>query len=102
MTARLSSGGKRRSEREWRSLLARFAGSGLSVEAFCDAEATSTASFYRWRALLGHAITVANSADTTRPAFVDLGVLDSTGRPSGRLELKLDLGSGMILHLVRD
>ncbi len=32
-------------------------------------------------------------------AFVDLGVLGSGG--GARLELKLDLGGGLVLHLVR-
>ncbi len=42
----------RRSQSEWRSLLARFSCSGMGVEAFCRREAISAASFYRWRSLL--------------------------------------------------
>jgi len=41
-----------RSEHEWRSLLSRFAPSGLGVKAFCRREAISAASFYRWQGLL--------------------------------------------------
>lgn len=44
--------GSRRSRREWRSLLAKFDGSGLSVEAFCGRKGISAASLYRWRGLL--------------------------------------------------
>ena len=62
----------RRSQSEWRSLLARFDGSGMGVAAFCRREAISAASFYRWRGLL---------------------------RP--RLDLKVELGEGLVLHLVR-
>jgi hypothetical protein len=42
----------KRSEGEWGALLSGFARSGLSVEAFCQREAISVASFYRWRGLL--------------------------------------------------
>ena len=62
----------------WRAMLVRFSGSGLTIKAFCRREAVSTASFYRWRTLLGAQAT----AVQTRPArsvtdtFVDLGPLD--------------------------
>lgn len=92
----------RRSRNEWRSLLAKFGGSGLGVDAFCRREAISAASFYRWRTLLsdegddskgGHVATV--------PAFVDLGTLNAASTVRPRLDLRLDLGDGLILHLVR-
>jgi hypothetical protein len=91
----------RRSEAEWRSLASRFEASGLGVRAFCRREAVSAASFYRWQRLLS------DERDShvdrgTVPAFVDLGVLNSTvpaARP--RIDLTLDLGDGLILHLVR-
>ena len=101
MTAKQSRSEKRRSEGEWRSLLARFPDSGMSVEAFCRRESISDASFYRWRARVGDAVTVRKSADLGRPAFVDLGVLSSAASALPRMELKLDLGGGVILHLVR-
>ena len=37
---------------QWRALLWRFSASGLGVAVFCDREAVSTASFYRWRGLI--------------------------------------------------
>lgn len=92
--------GSRRSRQEWRSLLAKFDGSGLGVEAFCRREGVSAASLYRWRSLLsavgddGETEVVSNTA-----AFVDLGALSSAGAP--RIDLKLDLGDGLVLHLVR-
>ena len=98
--ARRASGGNRRSEGEWRALLARFAESGMGVEPFCRSESISGASFYRWRTRMGSAITAERSAKIARAAFVDLGVVGS-GPSSSRMDLKLDLGAGVILHLVR-
>ena len=91
----------------WRALLARFAGSGLTVTAFCRREAIGTASFYRWRALFGTASTVvvqslvAQASPRARADFVDLGPLVTTEAAPARFELRLDLGGGLMLHLVR-
>lgn len=90
-----------RSRGEWRTLLSRFERSGLAVTAFCRREGISAASFYRWRTLLrdsvdGSDVVVRDAA----PAFVDLGALKSPS-PRARLDLKLDLGDGLVLHLVR-
>lgn len=93
---------QRRGASEWSEVLSRFAASGLSVAAFCEQEGVSTASFYRWRGLLGGAIE-RNSVDAgaPMPAFVDLGALGSPGPAGGRLEIRLDLGGGLVLSLVR-
>lgn len=99
MSGAMKGKGSRRSRHEWRSLLAKFDGGDMGVEAFCRREAISAASLYRWRNLLG------NGAETAvidrAPAFVDLGSLSTAGVSALRLELKLDLGHGLILHLVR-
>lgn len=93
--------GLRRSRQEWRSLLAKFDGSGLGVEAFCRREAISAASLYRWRGLLSAVGDDGETAVSSRtPGFVDLGSLRSTA-PAPRIDLKLDLGDGLVLHLVR-
>lgn len=57
-------------------------------------------SFQRWKALAAPAGAAAQ-AQTPVPqaAFVDLGVLASGA--ASRLELKLDLGGSLVLHLVR-
>lgn len=98
---------QRLSASAWRVMLARFAGSGLTVQRFCQREAVSTASFYRWRSMLEATIPaeappqkvpVAATASPT-PEFVDLGTLQPTA--SSRFELRLDLGGGLLLHLVR-
>jgi transposase-like protein len=92
--------GTRRSRQEWRSLLARFDDSGLGVDAFCRREGISAASLYRWRALLGAAGDEGKAEVVSKAAtFVDLGALSSAG--AARIELKLDLGDGLVLHLVR-
>lgn len=102
MTASMKGKGHRRSRSEWRALLAKVGDSGLGVEAFCRREGISAASFYRWRSMLSDAVdrgevVVRDSA----PAFVDLGALNSASSPGRRLDLKLELGDGLVLHLVR-
>lgn len=95
----------RRGREGWRALLAGFEGSGLSAEVFCRREGISSASFYRWRSILGNgggqgrAVVVRNSA----PAFVDAGLVQlPRSQPLSRqLDLRLDLGEGLVLHLVR-
>ncbi len=95
----------RRNEVQWRALLSRFSASGLSVAAFCDREGVSTASFYRWRGLIEQ-LDGGNVVATPPPsAFVDLGPLDTPPSApipfAAPLDLHLDLGGGLSLHLVR-
>lgn len=94
----------RRGRDEWQSLLAGFEQSALSVEAYCRRESISAASFYRWRGILGgkalRRTDRAMARDTT-PAFVDIGPLNAVPVHRPRLDLKLDLGEGLVLHLVR-
>ena len=102
MAGRKQGKGSWRSRNEWQSLLAKFDGSGMGVEAFCQREAISAASFYRWRSLLsngGDRGEVVGSDAT--PVFVDLGTLDCASSSRPRLNLKLELGEGLVLHLVR-
>jgi hypothetical protein len=102
MAGRTKGKGSRRSQQDWRSLLAKFGGSGLGVEAFCRREAISAASFYRWRSLLGEGGDGCGGEHReTAPAFLDLGPLTSAVSSPPRLDLKLDLGDGLVLHLVR-
>jgi putative transposase len=65
----------------------------------------SLASFYRWRSLLGagtpsRAMAAPAADSPTAIDFVDLGALReaATGQ---RIDLRLDLGGGLSLHLVR-
>jgi hypothetical protein len=102
MVERNKGKGSRRSRHEWRILLAKLDNSGLGVDAFCRREEISSASLYRWRNLLSDGCDGSEVAGSDRaPAFVDLGPLNSAPSPQPRIELKLDLGHGLTLHLVR-
>ena len=87
----------------WREVLDRFAQSGLTARAFCEREGISTASFYRWRSMLKGSQQKLRSQKPSMVAdsaagFVDLGALSTSG---SRFEVRLDLGGGVLLHLVR-
>jgi len=95
---------QRRSASTWGEIVTRQRQSGLSVQEFCDREGITAASFYVWRSRL-HRNTVAAGSDTSSSAsnvaageFIDLGALDSR---RSRFEVRLDLGGGVLLHLVR-
>ena len=97
---------RRLSADKWRELLAKFGGSGLSVRAFCSQEGISTSSFNWWRSRSNHSSRTLPAATSISVApvgaFVDLGTLRTPpAAPCERLELRLDLGGGMTLHLVR-
>jgi hypothetical protein len=72
----------------------------LARGAFCRREAIRAASLYRWRGLFS---AVGDERETElvsrTAAFVDLGALGSAAAP--RIDLKLELGDGLVLHLVR-
>ncbi len=97
---------KRRSAETWRAMVARFAQSGLTEEAFCEGEGVSAKLFHRWRmkrgksmprAVVDRPARVAPSA-ASGSGFVDLGSLKDSG---SKLEMRLDLGGGVLLHVVR-
>jgi hypothetical protein len=101
-------------ESTWRDRLARFASSGLTIEAFCRGEAISTWSVYRWRKLLGAADRQAKPRTKRSPASsIDLGSMPETQasgamRTAGVLEvavagmeIRLDLGGGVVLTIAR-
>lgn len=97
---------QRRSSEGWRALLTQFACSGQTVTAFCQHESVSPASSYRWRSLLGTAagagdVPVTGALPLAPPGFVDLGPLTMSPSSLPSFELHLDLGGGMMLHLVR-
>lgn len=89
-----------------RALIERFGRSTLSVSAFCEREGISRQSLYRWRSIVANEVAAqpesrarsGSPPKETLPGFIDLGALPGG---SARLELKLDLGAGVLLHLVR-
>ena len=99
-------GGKQsRKEVEWRQRLARFATSGQQIKSFCQSESVSEAVFYRWRKQLA-----ATGGAAVEAGFIDVGVMppapavasmtqcESVG---ATLEVRLDLGHGLVLQIVR-
>jgi transposase-like protein len=103
-------GSKRRrlSEQAWREVLRRFEADGMSVGEFCKREGVSDSSLHRWRARL--ASTPSSDAAQARKgsqekaptSFVELGSLGATSATAvPRLDLRLDLGGGLTVHLVR-
>ena len=104
MAEQKKSKGLRRSRHEWQTLLAKLDASGLCVAPFCRREGISTASLYRWRNRLGDRSNGSDYNETTlsqrAPAFLDLGPLKSATASAPRIDLKLDLGNGLTVHLV--
>jgi putative transposase len=102
-----------KTESVWRDRLTRHATSGLSVEAFCRNEGVSAWSLYRWRKLLGAGEQSAGAIKAKTPApFVDLGAIPASqirdafdvghahGSAAG-IELRIDLGGGLVLTIAR-
>jgi hypothetical protein len=87
-------------------MVARFAQSGLTEEVFCQGEGVSAKLFHRWRTKrvrpMPRAMVEKLPRVTPSPAstagFVDLGSLKDSG---SKLEMRLDLGGGVLLHVVR-
>ena len=106
MAETANSGGarQRRSAEEWRGIFERQAASGLPVAAFCQREGIAPSSYARWRTQLADAARDGGSAlSPARVGFVDAGVLAhrDTAEASERLALTLELGHGIVLHVVR-
>ena len=87
----------RRTEAQWRELVARFEASGQSRAAFCAEQGVVASSFARWcqrlrRAACQHSAVVADSV------FVEL----AAGRDGiAHWDVELELGAGMVLRLRR-
>jgi hypothetical protein len=116
---------KRLDESSWRAVFERFEGAAMTVQEFCVREGLTRSVFMRWRARLrGSSMPPASApagAKTVRaapmPSFVDLGVLSGATTTTGAsaaaaaaaspaaqhtaLDLRIELGAGISLHLVR-
>jgi hypothetical protein len=97
---------RRRSEQVWRDLIAQQAGSGEPVQAFCQRERLNVNTFYGWRSKLRTraAVSTGKASVSKRPVsepaggFIDLGSLQGS---ASRYEIRLDLGGGVVLQVVR-
>lgn len=99
---------RRLGERGWSEMLQRFDGAGVTVDEFCRREGVSKSSFARWRSMLAKAPSKPAGQPRGQPhatamasRFVDLGALPGAVDESGRLQLKIDLGGGLVLQLTR-
>ena len=99
---------RRLSVQAWREVLRRFDAGGEAVNTFCEREGLSASSLHRWRSRLKAAATTQAVApehkarrEPVAAGFVELGALGAALGPASRLDLKLDLGGGLTLHLVR-
>lgn len=92
----------KRSEATWRELFARHASSGMSVLEFCRAEGINPGVFRRWRSMLNDGIRVERSKARTKTkvaaSFIDIGAMNADRT---RMEVRLELGGGVVLTVVR-
>ncbi len=99
---------QRRSESAWREIVERQGQSGLTVPEFSEREGIKAASLYGWRSRLRDgsqrppaSLAVpekVKSSQGTSSGFIDLGAL---GTSPARFEVRLELSSGVLLHVVR-
>ena len=93
-----------RDEATWREIFARHAASGLLMSQFCRQEGINPGIFRRWHVKL-ESSPGSQAKRTEQPrgvkaaqSFVDLGALEAG---SSRCEIRLELGGGVVLSLVR-
>jgi len=98
--------------RRWQQTVRRFERSGLSVARFCEAESISAWSLYDWRRKLGASGRVRRAVGAGSEDFVEVGMVAA---PSGvapeaalprvevaaGVELRIDLGAGLVLQILR-
>jgi transposase-like protein len=98
------------SAQAWREVFCRFDGSGDSVVVFCKREGLNTSSFHRWRRRLTTTTAAGNLSREPREAaqpqsavasFIEVGSMGAEKEPAARLEVRLELGGGLVLQLVR-
>lgn len=99
----------------WRERIARLAASGRSVVTFCRDENVAESTLYYWRKRFGAAVAAraAHKSTAVATAFVDLGPIKavkpvaSAGyerlpyESAASIELRLELGGGVVLHIAR-
>jgi putative transposase len=92
----------KRSEATWRELFARHSTSGVSVQDFCRAEGINPGVFRRWRSMLNGGIegqkTPSRTVAKAVTPFIDIGAV---GAGRSRMEVRLELGGGVVLTVAR-
>ena len=92
----------KRSEATWQELFARQVSSGMSVLEFCRSEKVNPGVFRRWRSMLNGGNVAKKTA--SRPGskaitpFIDIGAV---GACPSRMEVRLELGGGVVLTVAR-
>ena len=107
-------GGERRAQ--WRERLRHFERSGQSVAAFCEAEGVSAWALYYWRRRLqemrggsGKSVALKRQVAGRAEGFIDVGetgvgedlAVRSRQAGGGGVELRLELGGGLVLQIRR-
>jgi transposase-like protein len=90
----------RRGSTGWLKLFSRQLSSGLAVREFCRREGINASLFRRWQSRLagsGSDGKITTAVAISEP-FIDLGDLRAGGQ---RLEVRLDLGGGLVLSIAR-
>jgi Transposase len=95
----------------WRELLQRFDAAGTTVGEFCAREGLNASSLYRWRERLRSAGMQPLSAGVEQrtgasvpsgaTGFIDLGGLTQSSLSAGGVQVRLDLGGGLVLQILR-
>jgi len=104
---------------QWRARLERFRRDGRSVAQFCAAEAVSKWSFYYWRRRLASPVHALPRTAVSKPrgcevgatGFIDAGVARLGASEPQRMmapplvspavELRIELGGGVVLQVLR-
>ncbi len=99
-------------ESVWRERIARQEASGKTIAVFCLEEGVGKSTFSNWRRRL-RAVEVAVAAQKSSAVaapFLDLGALKPKGphggnrvpyESAGAVEVRLELGGGVVVHIAR-
>jgi hypothetical protein len=85
----------------WHERIAQQVESGKSVAAFCREQGIATQTFYWWRARLAGRARPAGAAQREAASFIDLGALRETAAEASGIDIRLDLGYGIVLTIAR-
>lgn len=92
---------------QWRQRIVDQAGSGQSAAAFCRERGLAKATFYWWKTRLSKARSVVATRSVSEVPFIDLGSVNDmpTAVPASvtapAMDIRLDLGGGMVLTITR-